>query len=299
MTPRKVGSSPQSRAARQHEAMAKQQHKGLILPVNFLLTCSDDTLAAHELALLAAIADLRADVHVLLDRLIDSSGQVATVRWFRKSDRQALKHAIENEESPLEWAKRMAREGQRMEEELIPLPALEPGSAHLAAALRYQQRNIAEGKCQNCPHPLAPGSVRYCEKHLAAARHKYQKQGKAVPGSREYLYSEELQPSTHGRQPGTLASLEMNREKKTRALLAELGIPPESAAVSLKASIEAIVKCMPHSKKDALTQAELFEKACIPSKTTRGKALQQLLAARQIQRIGDGCRGNPYRYFCE
>src|SRR5882762_2818131 len=117
---RTKGSSPQSRAARQREAMAKQQNAGLILPVNFLLTCSDDTLASHELALLAEL-----------------------------SDRRALKHAIENEEGPIEWAQHMVRDGQRTEEELIPLPALEPGTAHIAAAIRYQQRNNAEGKCSN------------------------------------------------------------------------------------------------------------------------------------------------------
>jgi hypothetical protein len=129
--------------------MAKQQNAGLILPVNFLLTCSDDTLASHELALLAELSDRRADLHVLLDRIIDTSSQVSVVRWFRKTDRPALKHAIENEEGPIEWAQRMVRDGQRTEEELIPLPALEPGTAHIAAAIRYQQRNNAEGKCSN------------------------------------------------------------------------------------------------------------------------------------------------------
>jgi hypothetical protein len=54
--------------------------------------------------------------------------------------------------------------------------------------------------------------------------------------------------------------------------LSELGIPPESAAVSLKAPKEAILKCLPKLHGDALTQAQLFEKALIPCKTT-GKKL--------------------------
>src|SRR5579859_1936733 len=179
---RTKGSSPQSRGARQREAMAKQQNAGLILPVNFLLTCDDNTLASHELALLAELSDRRADLHVLLDRIIDTSSQVSVVRWFRKTDRQALKHAIENEESPLERAQRIVRDGQRTEEELIPLPALEPGAAHLAASLRYQKRNRAEGKCICCPEPLAHNSVTFCEKHLRAQRLRYKpKNAKGAP----------------------------------------------------------------------------------------------------------------------
>ena len=88
----------------------------------------------------------------------------------------------------------------------------------------------------------------------------------------------------------------MNREKKTRALLTELGIQPEHAAVSLKAAVEALQECMPASKAGALTQAQLFEQAGILTKTTGRKALAKLLSAGQIQRIGKGIRSNPYRY---
>jgi hypothetical protein len=69
------------------------------------------------------------------------------------------------------------------------------------------------------------------------------------PGSREYLYSGEVTPS-RGRQPAHLARLAMNREQKTRAILAELGIPPESAAVTLRASKEALLNaCLPQKPK--------------------------------------------------
>ena len=86
---RTKGSSPQSRAARQREAMAKQQNAGLILPVNFLLTCSDDTLASHELALLAELSDRRADLHVLLDRYVESSFGGSMVQKDRPASPQA------------------------------------------------------------------------------------------------------------------------------------------------------------------------------------------------------------------
>jgi hypothetical protein len=295
MTPRRLGSSPQSRGARLRSAMAKQQAQGLILRHNFLLTCSDEALASHELALLAKCADIRAQLEELLCRWNDTTAQASVVRWFRSTDRQALKHAIENEESPIEWAKRKIREEQRSEEELIPLPALESGATHLAAAQRYAERNIAEGKCSLCPKPLARHSVRYCEKHLTAHRLRATPT-KGKPGSIGWLYGE-TEESSHGRQPGTLAALAMGREQKTRAALAELGIPPESAAVSLKAATQALLKCMPASEAQAATVDALFKAAVIPSRTTGHHAIEDLLAAGAIQRVGTGVRGNPFRYF--
>jgi hypothetical protein len=210
----------------------------------------------------------------------------------------ALKDALENEESALEWAKRMIRERQRGEGENDPIPPLPPGAAHLAAAVRYSERNIAEGKCSICPNPLDPNSVRYCTEHLAIMRARDSKRRglKGEPGSRDYLYGE-IPESTHGRQPGTLASLAMNREKATRALCAELGISPENAAVSLNAAVEALQKVIPHSEAEAMTQKEFFEKAGVITKTTGQRALKQLLTEDKIDRIGRGVSRDPYRYF--
>ena len=296
---RTAGSSPQSRGAREREAMAKQQQKGLTLPVNFLLTCSDSTLASYELARLAEIADFRAELHVLLDRLIDTSSQVSVVRWFRKTDRQALKHAIENEESPLEWAQRMVREGQRTEEELIPLPALEPGAAHLAAAARYQQRNLAEGKCRYCPKPLDRNSVDMCTEHLRKHRDRQRaKKGpRSEPGSAEYLYSGEVTPSTHGRQPGTLQSLALSREKQTRKVLAEMGVPFEGVASARRAVEAAIMKFLPTSEAVGVKEDDLFAMIDVPSRKTGRNALLGLLKAGKIGRVGQGVSGDPFRYF--
>lgn len=268
------------------------------LPLNWLLGCTQADLDEFELARLAEVSDLRSELHAILDRVIDSMSQAALASWFKAQDRNTLKSAIENEESPEEWAARMIRDGQRSAEELIPRSALEPGVAHRAASLLYQKRNMAEGKCSVCPKPLDPNSVRFCTEHLTASRHRHEKKGKAAPGSREYLYSEELQQSEHGRTPGTLASLAMNREKKTRALLTELGVKPEHAAVSLGAAKEALLKIMP-DRKHAMTQTELFKKARVITKTTGQKALDALLHERQIQRIGNGGPLEPYRYFRE
>ena len=105
---------------------------------------------------------------------------------FRSIDRNALSAAIESEETAMEWANRMIREKQRSAEELIPAPTLPPGVAHLAAALRYQKRNLAEGKCMKCPQPLDRNSVYLCTKHLAAERDKYdRKKGLVNAGSLE------------------------------------------------------------------------------------------------------------------
>jgi hypothetical protein len=265
------------------------------IPLNFLLGCSEKSLGSFELARLAAVADLRGELHNILDRLIDQMAQAALTAWFRTTDRNALKAALENPEDILAWAKEQIRDGQRSEEELIPLTSLPPGAAHLAAALRYQERNIAEGKCAVCPKPLAHNSVRYCEKHLTAMRLRMTP-SKGKPGSIGWLYGE-TEESSHGRQPGSLAALAMNREKKTRALLAELGIPPGSAAVSLKAAKEALLKVMPDSQDRSMTQAELFRGAVITAETTGNKALSELLSSGMIRRTGCGASGRPFRYF--
>jgi hypothetical protein len=270
------------------------------LPLNFLLGCSQAALGNFELARLAEVANLRSELHAILDRVIDQMSQAALVSWFKTQNRQTLKHAIENEESPLEWANRMIREGQRRGEELLALPAMSPDlvrASHLAANIRYKQRNNAEGKCQNCPEPLDPSSTAFCTKHLTAerGRHKRKRGKDEAPGSINYLYQDA--ESHHGRELSNLAKLEMNREKKTRALLAELGVAPESAAVSLKAAKDALLRVMPESKASAMPTAEVFEAAAVPSRTTGQKALKELLSEGKIQRMGKGTKGKPFRYF--
>jgi hypothetical protein len=57
----------------------------------------------------------------------------------------------------------------------------------------------------------------------------------------------EITESTHGRKPGTLTSLALSRERQTRKALAELGLPPESAATARQAVQAAILKFLPTS----------------------------------------------------
>ena len=66
------------------------------------------------------------------------------------------------------------RSKEEQEADLKPRASLPPGASRLAAALRYQERNLAEGKCSVCPKPLARNSVRFCEEHLAKQRGKDQ-----------------------------------------------------------------------------------------------------------------------------
>jgi len=195
--------------------------KSLALPLNFLLGCSEKSLADFELARLAEVADLRKEIVSMLDRLIDQMSQAALTAWFRKTDRETLKHALENPDDVIALAKEQIRDGQRSEEELIPLTSLPAGAAHLAAALRYQDRQIAKGLCAVCPEPLARNSVRYCERHLRIARlrHKPKNAKGELPGSIDWLYSDGAQfESSHGRQPGTMKALALAREKQTKKL---------------------------------------------------------------------------------
>jgi hypothetical protein len=192
--------SPQRIGARDRSAMAKQQLKGLTVDTNFLLGCSDTDLASYELARLSAAANLRSELLEIFDRLVDTMGQAQLARWFRNTDRQALKSAIESPEEAIlriaALAKKQIRDDQRSGEELIPLPSLPVGVAHVLAAVRYQQRNIAEDKCQNCPQLLDPRSHRYCTKHLRMERErKAPKRQRAIePGSIAWLYGESLEP---------------------------------------------------------------------------------------------------------
>jgi hypothetical protein len=185
------------------------------VPLNFLLGCSETDLGSFELARLAQVADLRSELHETLDKIIDEMAQAALVGWFRMTDRNALKRALENPEDVLAWAKERIRNKEKRAEELRAI--LPPGAAHLAAALRYQERNIAKGLCSVCPKPLDRNSVRFCTEHLTKARVKArQKKGLTDPGSREYLYSGEVSESKHGRAPRTLAALAKSREERAK-----------------------------------------------------------------------------------
>ena len=81
----------------------------------------------------------------------------------------------------------------------------------------------------------------------------------------------------------------VNQQNATRT-------PPDSAAVSLKATKEALMQGMPSSKETALPASQLFSATIVTSPST-GKAALKLFEAGGVQRIGKGSSSNPYRYF--
>jgi hypothetical protein len=297
--PAKAGYSPQLLSARARSAMTKAP---LSQDVNFLMNCSEVSLESYELTKLSLAANIQADLLELLHQWVEANTQATIARLFRVTNREALKQWINEPVDPMAIAKAQIRTQGYTEEEadakLDDILAANPGLARRTKTENYQKRNIAEGKCAVCPKPLDRNSVRFCEKHLRAARLRHKPIGSAAPGSIEFLYADaDALQSRHGRQPGTLASLAMAREQKTRANLAELGIPPESAAISLKAAKEALVKCMPEMKGIAKTLPELMAVGQIPVEATARRALHELLADGTVERTGEGKRGDPFRYF--
>jgi hypothetical protein len=182
-----------------------------------LLGCSETSLGSFELARLNEVADLRHELHIILDRVIDQMATAALAAWFRQTDRETLKRALENPEDVLLWAKEQIRKQGRSDEELVPMKTLPAGAAHLAAAMRYAERNVAQGLCTVCPKPLDRSSVRYCKRHLIIARlRKPPKNAKGEPpGSISWVYEGNFE-SSHGRAPGTVKALKERNEKRKR-----------------------------------------------------------------------------------
>jgi len=149
-------------------------------------------------------------------------------------------------------------------------------------------------------HPRHHFPCKSQRQRIDLARHRAARKSgvKGEPGGADYLYGE-ITESTHGRQPGTLQSLALSREKKSRAILAELGAPPESAATALEGAKAALLEHAPRSKADSLMAWELFHKAGISDSltSTAKHALLELVSVGLIQRTGKGIKGDPYLYF--
>lgn len=178
----------------------------IVAPLNFLLTCSETSLGNFEISKLTDVHNLRSQLHSVLDDLIDASNQAALARLFRAQGRKRILRMLESTTDPIAEAKAKIKNMERTPEDFAPLLSLPPGKAHRTASLTYQQRNIEEGKCCVCPMPLAPNSVRYCEKHLAACR------------NRTRVRAKKLNKPPHGRAPGTLAALAVSRKNQKQKL---------------------------------------------------------------------------------
>jgi hypothetical protein len=98
--------------------------------------------------------------------------QAALANFFRAYGRERILKALDENPDPIAEAKAKIKSTNRTAEDLLPVLSLPPGQAHRTAAATYQNRSIAEGKCCDCPEPLARNSVRYCETHLKACRER-------------------------------------------------------------------------------------------------------------------------------
>jgi hypothetical protein len=180
----------------------KNQSLDLIDPLRFLLNCSEVDLDDFELSKLAAVANYRSQLHEVLDNLLDAGNQATLARLFRVKGREVIKQILNGPASdPIADAKSKLKTMGRTAEDLVPLLSLPPGQAHRTAAVTYQNRNIAEGKCCDCPNPLAHHSVRYCDTHLAVCR------------DRARVRATKLNKPPHGHAPGTLAALAEGRKE--------------------------------------------------------------------------------------
>jgi hypothetical protein len=172
----------------------KPEKKSAPIPLNFLLGCSATTIDNLRLAHMGLAANLRKELLLLVDKLVDEMVLIELALWFKENDREALKRALETEEDAATWAKRMIRGGH----DVLPRwrKYADPTQAHRIAAQNYRQRNIAEGKCECCPEPLDRNSTQHCTKHLEQKRNRQREQSK------------NLGKCPRGRHPNTITALE-------------------------------------------------------------------------------------------
>lgn len=186
-------------------------------PLKFLLEASDNAVGNFELAKLSEVANLRREMLALFDRLVDVSAQAVLAAYLRTVDREDLKRQLlESSTVTLERIMGEAREqirsqGRPDELEARPMPGpgfllkLPPEEAHRRrrdSKNRWQERQIAAGKCRSCSRPSCRESVNYCTKCLAKRR--------AAQRRRKGTVHE------HGLHPNTLAALRKANEKRKK-----------------------------------------------------------------------------------
>jgi hypothetical protein len=163
-------------------SIEKHQSLDILGPLKFLLTCSEIDLDNFELSTLGNLANLKSQAADVMENMLRETSRLDLVRSIRASSPEQIKEALERPSDPIAAAKLKIKNAGRSEEELVPLPPLSPAAVkanYVAASIRYQERNVEEGKCSICPTPRARHSVLYCEKHLAACRERARAQARS------------------------------------------------------------------------------------------------------------------------
>ena len=151
----------------------RNQSLDILGPLKFLLTCSELDLDNFELNTLGNLANLKSQAADVMENMLQETSRLDLVRSIRASSSEEIKEALERPSDAIADAKLKIKNAGRSVDELVPLLPLVSAAVkanHVAASMRYQERNVGEGKCCDCTEPLARNSVRYCETHLAACR---------------------------------------------------------------------------------------------------------------------------------
>jgi hypothetical protein len=146
--------------------------KDLNRPLQFLLTCSETSLSNFQMVKLSEAANFRKQAHELMDAWYEAALQAELARLFRAQGRERILRALAQPLDAIADAKAKLHPPEVSPEGYVPPEPLPKGQAHRTASMNYQNRNIEEGKCCNCPQPHTRNSVRYCEEHLLAVRER-------------------------------------------------------------------------------------------------------------------------------
>jgi hypothetical protein len=165
----------------------KNQSLDILGPLKVLLTCSELDLDNFELGTLSRINNLKSQVADDIENMLREVSRLDLVRSIRASSPEQIKEVLERPSDAIADAKLKINNAGRRGDELLPLLPSPPAAVkanHVAASIRYQERNIEEGKCCDCTEPLARNSVRYCEKHLAKCRERAKARAKGASAAR-------------------------------------------------------------------------------------------------------------------